>query len=102
MTTLHSNDCTSSHAPIHQIRYYLLPEVAREAAVVTELAPILAVMVFGFLPTVELVEAVPIAVGVALAAPEEIVAVTVPTVVVPIVAAASSGSLEASVVVERQ
>ena len=45
---------------------------------VTELAPILAVMVFGFLPTVELVEAV------------------------PIVAAAATGSLEASVVVERQ
>ena len=59
---------------------------------VIELAPILAVMVFGFLRTVELVEAVP----------EEIVAVTVPTVVVPIVAAASTGSLEASVVVERQ
>ena len=69
---------------------------------VTELVPILAVMVFGFLPTVELVEAVPIAVGAALAAPEEIVAVTVPTLVVPIVAAASTGSLEASVVVERQ
>ena len=60
---------------------------------VTELAPILAVMVFGFLPTVELVEAVPIAVELVEA---------VPTVVVPIVAAASTGSPEASVVVERQ
>jgi len=68
----------------------------------TELAPILAVMVFGFLPTVELVEAVPIAVGVALAAPEEIVVVTVPTVVVLVVVAASTGSLGASAVVERQ
>ena len=102
MTTLHSNDCTSSHAPIHQIRYYLLPEVAREAAVVTELAPILAVMVFGFLPTVELVEAVPIAVGVALAAPEKIAAVTVPIAVVPIVAAASTGAVVIFVVVEEQ
>jgi len=71
--------------------------VAREAAVVIELAPSLAVMVFGVLPTVELVEAVPAAVGVALAAPEEIVAV-----VVPIVAAASTGSVMVSVVVERQ
>ena len=68
---------------------------------VIELAPSLAVMVFGVLPTVELVEAVPAAVGVALAAPEEIVAVTVPTVVVPIVAAASTGSVMVSVV-ERQ
>jgi len=57
-----------------------------------ELAPILAVMVFGFLPTVELVEA----------APEEIVVVTVPTVVVLVVVAASTGSLGASAVVERQ
>ena len=70
-----------------------------------ELAPILAVMVFGFLPTVELVEAVPIAVGVALAAPEEIVVVTVPTVVVPIVAAVTAASnrfVEVSVAVESQ
>ena len=63
---------------------------------VIELAPSLAVMVFGVLPTVELVEAVPNAVGVALAAPEEIVAV-----VVPIVAVASTGSVIVSVV-ERQ
>ena len=62
---------------------------------VIELAPIPAVMVFGLLPTAELVEA-------ALADLEEIVAVAVPTVVVPIVAAASTGSLGASVVVERQ
>ena len=72
------------------------------AAVVIVLAPSLAVMVFELLPTVELVEAVPTAVGVALAAPEEIVAVVVPTVVVPIVAAASTGSVVVSVVVERQ
>ena len=64
---------------------------------VLELAPSLAVMVFGVLPTVELVEAVPAAVGVALAAPEEIVAV-----VVPIVAAASTHSVGASVAVEEQ
>ena len=63
---------------------------------VIELAPSLAVMVFGVLPTVELVEAVPAAVRVALAAPEEVVAV-----VVPIVAAASTGSVMVSVV-ERQ
>jgi hypothetical protein len=67
--------------------------MAREAAVVIELAPSLAEVVFGILPTV---------VGVALAAPEEIVAVTVPTVVVPIVAAASTGSVGVFVVVEQQ
>ena len=69
---------------------------------VIELAPSLAAMVFGVLPTVELVEAVPIAVGVALADPGEIVAVTVPTAVVPIVAAASTGSAGVSVVPEQQ
>ena len=67
------------------------------AAVVIVLAPSLAVMAFGALPTVELVEAAPTAVGVAMAAPEELVAV-----VVPIVAAASTGSVMVSVVVERQ
>ena len=41
---------------------------------VIELAPSLVVMIFGVLPTVELVEAVPTAVGVALAAPEGLVA----------------------------
>ena len=60
---------------------------------VIELAPSLAVMDFGAVPT---------AVGVALAAPEEFVAVTVPTVVVPIVTVASTGSVMVSVVVERQ
>ena len=53
---------------------------------VIELAPSLAVLIFGVLPTGELVEAVPTAVGIALAVPEEFVAVAAPTVVVPIVA----------------
>ena len=53
-----------------------------------ELAPSLAVMIFGVLPTLEFAEAVPTAVGVALAAPEEFVAVVVPTVAV-----ASTGSV---------
>ena len=57
---------------------------------VIELAPNLAEVVFGFLPTVQLVEAVPTVVGVALAAPEEIVA------------AASIGSVGVFVVVEQQ
>ena len=64
---------------------------------VIELAPSLAEMVFGVLPTVELVEAVPIAVGVALAGPGEIVAVTVPTVAV-----ASTDSAGVSVVAEQR
>ena len=67
-----------------------------------ELAPSLVAMVFGALPTVELVEAAPIAAEVALAAPVEIVAVTAPTAVGSIVAAASTGSVEVSVVVEQQ
>ena len=57
---------------------------------VLELAPSLAVMVFGVLATVELV-------GVALAVPEEIVAVAVPTVV-----AASTGSLGIFVVQQQK
>lgn len=73
------------------------------AAVVFVLAPSLAVMVFGALPTVELAEAAPTAVGVAMAVPEEIVEVEV-TVhpVVPIVAVASTRSVGASVVVEGE
>ena len=63
---------------------------------VIELAPNLAEVVFGFLPTVQLVEAVPTVVGVALAAPVEIVAGTVPTVVGP------AGSVGIFVVVEQQ
>jgi len=70
--------------------------------VVIELAPSLAVAVFGILPTEKLVEAVPTVVGVALAALEEIVAVIVPTVVAPIVAAAPTGSVGVFVVVEQQ
>ena len=66
------------------------------------LAPNLAVMAFVALPVVELVEAAPTAVGVAMAAPEEIVEVTVPSVVVPIVAAASTRSVGVSDVVEGQ
>jgi hypothetical protein len=62
--------------------------MALEAAVVIELAPSLAVMVFGVLPT---------AVGVALAAPVEIAAVAV-----PIVAAASIGSVGVPVVPEER
>jgi hypothetical protein len=58
--------------------------VAREAAGVIELAPSLAVMIFGVLPTGELVETAPTAVGIAWAVPEEFVAVAVPTAVVPI------------------
>ena len=69
---------------------------------VIELAPSLAEAVFGILPTVQLVEAVPTVVGVALAAPEEIVAGTVPTVVVPIVAAAPTGFAGLFVAVEQQ
>lgn len=68
------------------------------SAVVIERAPGLVVMAFGFLSTVELVEAVPTAVGMAFAAPEKKVAVTVPTFVVPIVAAASTGSVGVIVV----
>ena len=64
---------------------------------VIELAPSLAEAVFGILPTVQLVEAVPTVVGVALAAPEEIVAGTV-----PIVAAGPTGSVGIFVVVEQQ
>jgi len=84
--------------------------------VVIELAPSLAVMVFGVLPTAELVEAVPTAVWVALAVPVEIAAVAVPIVVgialvapeeivaeiVPIVAAASIGSVGVPVVAEER
>ena len=51
-----------------------------------ELAPSLAVLIFGVLSTGELVEAVPTAVGIALAVPEEFVAVAAPAVVVSIVA----------------
>ena len=64
---------------------------------VIELVPSLAEEVFGILPTVQLVEAVPTVVGVALAAPEEIVAG-----IAPIVAAASTGSVGIFVVVEQQ
>jgi hypothetical protein len=64
--------------------------------VVIELAPSLAVTVFGVLPAVELVEAVPTVVGAALAAPEKIVAVA------PMEAAASTGSVTLSVVVEQR
>ena len=66
--------------------------MARVVAVVNELVSSLAAMVFGDLPAVELVEAVP----------EEIVAVTVSTVVVPIVAAASTHAAGISLVVEEQ
>lgn len=59
---------------------------------VIEPAPSLAAMVFGDLPAVELVEAVP----------EEIVAGTVSTAVFPIVAAASTHAAGIPVVVEKK
>jgi len=71
--------------------------MAREAAVVIALAPSLAEVVFGILPRVQLVEAVPTVVGVALAAPEEMVVGTV-----PIVAVAPTDSVGIFVVVEQQ
>ena len=104
MTTLHSNEClfTQTTIPISPIRYEFLPAMAREVAEVIELAPCLAPMVFVDLLAVELVEAAPIVVGVALAVPEKIAAVTVPIAVVPIVAAASTGAVVIFVVVEEQ
>ena len=104
LTTLHSNAClyTQSSIPIFPILYEFLPAMAREVAELIELAPCFAPMVFVDLLAVELVEAAPIVVGVALAVPEKIAAVTVPIAVVPIVAAASTGAVVIFVVVEEQ
>ena len=81
--------------PIYRTRSLFLPEAARGAAVEFELAPSLAAMLPGVLPTAEFVEAVPIAVEVALAAPEELVVFDPMAAVLAIVAVVSSGSVEA-------